>query len=45
MRENNYPEGVAQTGDRFVEPFQGTVMLVNATWGGAAARLTPGYRM
>ena len=45
MRENNYPEGVAQTGDRFVEPFQGTVMRVNATWGGAATRLTPGYRM
>ena len=45
MKENNYPEGVAQTDDRFVEPFQGTVKMVNATWGGAAARLTPSYWM
>ena len=45
MQENNYPEGVSQTVDRFVEPFQGTVIMVNVAWGGAAARLTPGYWM
>ena len=45
MRENNYPEGVSQTVDRFVEPFQGTVITVNTPWGGAAVRLTPGYWM
>jgi len=38
MRDNNDPEGIAQTGDRLVEPLSGLELSPHFPWGSAARR-------